>query len=686
MVLKSSQIVSRQSKSFSQTNSKLVKSPAGLTSIKVVHALLFIPNEFWRGALQFMIGARLSKLNIAILVIIVIIGLLSSFLSYQYSSMTANKVEELASDNIRSNARITAFDLSRLFFHTVNPVVNKLDVLSNTLPAGFDNQSMNQILLRFAQDSTIDLTEGYYLFDKDGRIMSWTGLDPKNLSSFRSSNLTAEEFIRIPLETSSPYYSNVLNSYDNEPRLFISFPIFQASSGADNEDSEKSNSSIVSNGHSPVGVIVAAINLKTVGEMLQRDLSPEVASNVGFMDRDGVIVYAREPSLVGRNYLSTEFQSLVSEDIKNSYNEIINSSLRDRNGGVNDIELPNTDSIVTMAYQPVRIGNEHLWTLYVSVPHSLATEVGVLIDQLSTFSTIVVITTAGVAVFISFIVLSWNRRLDNAIKSRTSQLKEINNSLGETNRRLAVANKQLKIHDRMQKEFINVAAHELRTPIMPILGEAQYIERQFMATKQLVAVDNEQVQSIMRNARRLVRLASDILDVTRIESKSLRINKRSFDLDIVIRSVLEDTKNALRADEERSNQVLLQYDSIGSILVFADKGRIYQVIYNLLANSVKFTHEGYIRVVVERNSHEIIVSVIDSGKGIDSDFMTRLFTKFSTKSETGTGLGLFICKSIIEAHGGKIWANNNSGGKGSTFSFTLAYGDTDPTQGVPVDR
>ncbi len=633
-----------------------------------------------------MIGARLSKLNIAILVIIVIIGFLSSFLSYQYSSMTANKVEELASDNIRSNARITAFDLSRLFFHTVNPVVNKLDVLSNTLPAGFDNQSMNQILLRFAQDSTIDLTEGYYLFDKDGRILSWTGLDPKNLSSFRSSNLTAEEFIRIPLETSSPYYSNVLNSYDNEPRLFISFPIFQASSGADNEDSEISNSSIVSNGHSPVGVIVAAINLKTVGEMLQRDLSPEVASNVGFMDRDGVIVYAREPSLVGKNYLSTEFQSLVSEDIKNSYNEIINSSLRDRNGGVNDIELPNTDSIVTMAYQPVRIGNEHLWTLYVSVPHSLATEVGVLIDQLSTFSTIVVITTACVAVFISFIVLSWNRRLDNAIKSRTSQLKEINNSLGETNRRLAVANKQLKIHDRMQKEFINVAAHELRTPIMPILGEAQYIERQFMATKQLVAVDNEQVQSIMRNARRLVRLASDILDVTRIESKSLRINKRSFDLDIVIRSVLEDTKNALRADEERSNQVLLQYDSIGSILVFADKGRIYQVIYNLLANSVKFTHEGYIRVVVERNSHEIIVSVIDSGKGIDSDFMTRLFTKFSTKSETGTGLGLFICKSIIEAHGGKIWANNNSGGKGSTFSFTLAYGDTDPTQGVPVDR
>ena len=621
-----------------------------------------------------MVGARLSRQNIAILVIIVAVGLLSSFLSYQYSSMTANKVEELASDNVRSNARITAFDLSRIFYHTVNPVVNKLDVLSRSLQAGFDNQSMNQIQLNFAQDSTMDLTEGYYLFDKDGRIRSWAGLDPKNLTSFRSSDLLEEELIRIPLETSLPYYSNVLDLHDNQPRLFISFPIFQAGSVTGNGNSGLSTPTTVSKEHPPpVGVIVAAINLKTVGEILQKDLSPEVASNVGFMDRDGIIVYAREPSLIGKNYLSTEFQSLVSEDIKNSYNAIINSSLRDKDGGVNDIQLPNSDSIVTMAYQPVRIGNEHLWTLYVSVPHNLATEVGLLIDQLSTFSTIVVITTACIAVFISFIVLSWNRRLDNAIRSRTSQLKDINISLGETNRRLAVANKQLKIHDRMQKEFINVAAHELRTPIMPILGEAQYIERQFMAAKPLVTVDNEQVESIMRNARRLVRLASDILDVTRIESKSLRLNKEQFDLDLVIHSVLEDTKNALRVDEERSSHVQLQFKSIGSILVFADKGRIYQVIYNLLANSVKFTEEGYIRVAVEKDSREIIVSVIDSGKGIDPDIMARLFTKFSTKSETGTGLGLFICKSIIEAHGGKIWAKNNIDEKGSTFGFTMAY-------------
>ena len=627
-----------------------------------------------------MVVMRLSKLNIAILVVIVIVGFLASFLSYQYSSMTASNVEELASDNVRSNARITAFDLSRIFYHTVNPVVNKLGVLSSNLPTGLDNQSMNQILLKFAQDSTMDLTDGYYLFDENGELLSWTGLHPKNLTTFRSPEQMDEEFIRIPLETSLPYYSNVLNFRDGQPRLLISFPIYQSDPGIGSGDAEVSNST--TEGSSPIGVIAAAINLKTVGEMLQRDLSPEVVSNVGFMDRDGVIVYAREPSLVGKNYLSADFQSLVSEEIKNSYNSFINSSLRDRNGGVNDIELPNTDSVVTMAYQPVRIGAEHLWTLYVSVPHSLASEVGVLIDQLSTFSTIVVVTTACVAIFISFIVLSWNRRLDNAVRTRTGQLKEINNSLGEANRRLGVANKQLKVHDKMQKEFINVAAHELRTPIMPILGEAQYIERQFMASKPLVAVDNEQVESIMRNARRLVRLASDILDVTRIESKNLRLNKEAFDLDIVIRSALEDTKNALKADEERSNHVQLQYESIGKSIVYADKGRIYQVVYNLLANSVKFTQQGFIRVTVEKNPTDIVVRVRDTGKGIDPDIMSRLFTKFSTKSETGTGLGLFICKSIVEAHGGKIWAKNNIDGKGSTFSFTLSYGDIDPSSGL----
>jgi signal transduction histidine kinase len=107
-------------------------------------------------------------------------------------------------------------------------------------------------------------------------------------------------------------------------------------------------------------------------------------------------------------------------------------------------------------------------------------------------------------------------------------------------------------------------------------------------------------------------------------------------------------------------------------IVEADKDRISQVISNLLANAVKFTNEGVIRIAAEKNNGEILVSIKDTGTGVDPEILPRLFTKFVTKPETGgTGLGLFISKSIVEAHGGRIWAENNTDGKGATFYFSL---------------
>ncbi|MGI8834064.1 MAG: sensor histidine kinase, partial [Nitrososphaeraceae archaeon] len=113
------------------------------------------------------------------------------------------------------------------------------------------------------------------------------------------------------------------------------------------------------------------------------------------------------------------------------------------------------------------------------------------------------------------------------------------------------------------------------------------------------------------------------------------------------------------------------------INVEADKYKISQVVYNLLNNAIKFTNEGSITISVKRkgdkveNKKAIVVSVKDTGKGIDSEMLTRLFTRFATKSFAGTGLGLFVSKCIVEAHGGEIWAENNVDGKGATFSFTL---------------
>jgi signal transduction histidine kinase len=232
---------------------------------------------------------------------------------------------------------------------------------------------------------------------------------------------------------------------------------------------------------------------------------------------------------------------------------------------------------------------------------------------------------------------------------------------------------QLKAHDKMQKEFINIAAHELRTPIQPILGLAQVLQHEIkdIYYKDLIDV-------VIRNARRLQRLTEDILDITKIESQSLQLKREQFNLNDVITNSISDimVDSDSFKKNEKHNRIKLRYEP-QDIFIEADKARITQVISNILGNAVKFTEEGTISVSVEQkkeeenNDHVVVISVKDTGQGIHRDILPKLFTKFATKSETGTGLGLFISKSIIEAHGGKIWAENNMSGSGATFTFSL---------------
>jgi two-component system, OmpR family, sensor histidine kinase VicK len=241
---------------------------------------------------------------------------------------------------------------------------------------------------------------------------------------------------------------------------------------------------------------------------------------------------------------------------------------------------------------------------------------------------------------------------------------------------------QLKSQDKMKQEFIDIAAHELRTPIQPILGLAQVLRDQISDSAQTKFLD-----VILRNARRLAQLQGDMLDVTRIESDNMKIYKESVNLNELISNVLEDFRTQLKDD----TRIKLNYRSDGDVWVIADKNRITQVISNLLANAIKFTKAGKILVQVRKrksqkvdDGNQVIVSVKDDGPGIDPSIMPRLFAKFASKSEKGIGLGLFISKSILEAHGGEIWAKNNgvssrkegsggsgTGGAGATFSFTL---------------
>ena len=227
---------------------------------------------------------------------------------------------------------------------------------------------------------------------------------------------------------------------------------------------------------------------------------------------------------------------------------------------------------------------------------------------------------------------------------------------------------ELKRNEKMQKEFINTAAHELRTPVQPILGMAELIELGFEGGNARTEISKDDIDLILRNAKRLERLSSDVLETARIESHSLRLNKERFSLKEVIFGLIRDAENQI-VDQ----LVTIQYNPKKDIVVYADKGRISQVISNILDNAIKFTHKGKITISahVNNNNTEVIVVIRDEGTGIDNEISSRLFTKFATKSEKGTGLGLYISKSIVEAHGGKIWAKNNIDDKGATFGFSL---------------
>ncbi|HET7390466.1 MAG TPA: HAMP domain-containing sensor histidine kinase, partial [Nitrososphaeraceae archaeon] len=228
---------------------------------------------------------------------------------------------------------------------------------------------------------------------------------------------------------------------------------------------------------------------------------------------------------------------------------------------------------------------------------------------------------------------------------------------------------QLKMHDRMQREFINIAAHELRTPIQPILSLTQILQHGIKDSHQLQLMD-----IIIRNAKRLQRLTEDILDVTKIESHSLHLNKEKFKMHEMILNSIADCKNQLK----KGNDIKLEL-ACDDIFVEADRERLNQVIMNLLSNAMKFNQEdGTITIRTQIVDNQIIVRIKDTGIGIDPEIFPRLFTKFVTKAETGgTGLGLFISKAIIEAHGGRIWAengstsNNGNERRGAIFTFTM---------------
>jgi signal transduction histidine kinase len=308
--------------------------------------------------------------------------------------------------------------------------------------------------------------------------------------------------------------------------------------------------------------------------------------------------------------------------------------------------------------------------------------------------------------------------LGQSFNSMIGSIRNYSKKQNELTKHLEQVNDELKCKDQLKDEFINIAAHELRAPIQPIIGLSEVIRlrRYRSSSNSNIGApkgdnDGEFLDIIVRNAKRLQALSENILDITKIESRTLKLNKEKFNINEKIRDVIDDIKSK----EEQQDEIKISFDKakVDAIIVEADKLKIYQVISNLLTNAIKSTKKsfgsshsskdngsvdgdgsGTITMftaikkssntdgnndtnssnssIISNHDHEVIISIKDRGTGIDPDIQDKLFSKFATKSDTGSGLGLYISKGIVEAHGGRIWAENNSDGKGgATFAFSL---------------
>lgn len=240
--------------------------------------------------------------------------------------------------------------------------------------------------------------------------------------------------------------------------------------------------------------------------------------------------------------------------------------------------------------------------------------------------------------------------------------------------------------DKIKDDFVNIAAHELRTPITPIIAAIEFIDRDFadittFITKNADDQTKKKVDRILsnhdmirRNTRKLMRLAEDILQVSRIHSGTFALDLQQTSVNSIILGTIDDIRKKYENSKANVQVQFLPSPALGDatkLEIFCDASKITQALFNVLDNAMKFTVEGSVYVELTQEDEELVFAVRDCGPGIDPHIIERIFEKFVAKSDGGTGLGLYLCKKIIEAHGGRIWAQNNSARHGATVTFTL---------------
>lgn len=598
------------------------------------------------------------------------IAILLAFTSYQFFNYATNKIIEIAAGEDRTSARILAHDLANSLSNKLEGIQQNVEVVAQSPPIQDKNVEKVKAFLNVTQQTSNELTDFYVWLDKDGRIVWASGIVDNNESAGSVRLIGADRSDRDwfinPRDTGKVYVSSVGDSLDGKDRFFISYPIIDRQSG------------------SFEGVIYAGVPLAKINNYLGSQLYSGKEATTSMMDMKGDILQTQYPDLLGMNYFSKEYQTAIARvekvDDSEALQKFVQHALANpSSSAASDVaDFTYGGQMVSTAYSYVKVGSINFAIIFTRVPHIIAANVEALNDQQRLASWVRITVVGAAAALISVLVISWNKRLEKTVAERTQELASKTDEL-------AAANEQLKENDKLQKEFVNIAAHELRTPITPIMmsmDTAEFIKDS--DGKNRFILSEEFYRMILRNVRRLERLSSDLLQAARIESGALRLGKEKFDLNKLINDVVADVGKSL-PDSRRDIQIVYEPGSQREeLIVEADQTKLYEVLTNLVQNAVKFTTEGEIVINTEKkdggSGRSIVVKIRDTGSGIAQDILPRLFQKFVSTSSShtlgGTGLGLYISRSIIEAHGGKIWAENNADGKGATFYFSISLSNS----------
>ncbi|MFL6431252.1 MAG: ATP-binding protein [Nitrososphaeraceae archaeon] len=476
----------------------------------------------------------------------------------------------------------------------------------------------------YAQINNVTTSDRFFIINKNCIVM--TDIELQGQKSFIGTNVSGISWIQEITFTHKPVFSNGYNALDGRYRVAVSYPIINRETGEY---------------HGLVGFSVPTVQLfEHYGNIF--DIKSQY---LAVLDRNSDQLIHPVKSFVGTPFFGSYTQQVTG------HNNILNGLIRTVMEGKPNFAVynfKNGDRLNTGF--PILLDGQSTYFVFIITPMSVIysqMDKTMSTERMEMFSLLVGMT-AAIVLLVIFLI-RWSSTLDSEVKRRTMELET-------ANKQLSVSNEQLKMRDKAQQEFVNVAAHELRTPIQPIISLSDSLLHRIRDDE-----SRELIHTIFRSAKRLQRLSQDILDVTRIESGLMNLNKQRFDLNEVISCTIDDYRNQIKnskrnirlaygfdrkeeteqkgekgreVQEQLHNQLPIQ-GSDNIIPVEADKGRIAQVIDNLLNNAIKFTNEGTIFMSVESKGGQVVVSLKDDGQGIDPSILPKLFRKFASKSEIG---------------------------------------------------